>query len=286
MSGLILVPNRCSIIGMSTPQLAELISDLQPIAGVATARQLAHQRSLPVATPLEGLVPYGGLVRGTTVAIKGRGAVMSLTFALIAEATRTGSWLVSVGFDQLNWMAAQEMGVRLDRVVTVELFQASAHTPAQTLAQTPMPILMSASARKAGPGRSVGEALAAEVISAAMDAAEMVMIAPGISLSDSLERRLQARARERGVVMLRPHPSDTSLRSAPASGRIRPVSSGLALEVAAVGWEGVGRGWGYANARWVEVRSSGRGVGAKVRRQRIWLPTAEGRVEVADTWPV
>lgn len=239
---------------MSSQNLAELVTHLQPIAEVVSARQLAHERYLPVAEPLAGLVPYGGLVRGTTVGVRGSGAVTSLTFALIAEATRTGSWLVSIGFDHLNWTAAREMGVALERVVTVDL-------------SSPSP------SARAG-------SMAAEVISAAMDAAELVMVAPSIRVPVGLQRRLHARARERGVVLLHPHPTRTQGGWSPEA-----ATCELWLEVVDSGWEGLGRGWGYAAARWAEVQSSGRGVGARVRRQRIWLPSADGRVATSDAWP-
>src|SRR5689334_10995109 len=70
-------------------------------------------RVLPVAPELSGLLPGRGLRRGSTVAVAtGRaapaGGGTSLMLALLAEASRAGSWCAVVGVPALGALAAQE----------------------------------------------------------------------------------------------------------------------------------------------------------------------------------
>lgn len=87
----------------------EAVAGLAAIPGVRTAAQLgepsldasASAGTLPVAPALAGLVP-GGLRRGSTLSVAGSTA---LIFALLAEATREGSWAAITGF---GWAAPSE----------------------------------------------------------------------------------------------------------------------------------------------------------------------------------
>ncbi|MEJ3656139.1 hypothetical protein WEH80_24550 [Actinomycetes bacterium KLBMP 9759] len=84
----------------------------------ATAPE-AEGKVLPVAAPLAGLLPAGGLRRGTTVAVAGGPGAGSLAVALVAEASAAGHWVGVVGRPELGLVAAAEAGVRLERLALV-----------------------------------------------------------------------------------------------------------------------------------------------------------------------
>lgn len=55
----------------------------------------AGERLLPVAAAFADLLPGRGLRRGSVIAVTGSHA---LALALVAEASRTGSWVATVGW--------------------------------------------------------------------------------------------------------------------------------------------------------------------------------------------
>jgi hypothetical protein len=71
---------------------------------------------LPVLPELASLLPSGGLRRGATVAVT---SGSWLLLALMAAASRAGSWCGVVGWPDLGGLAAAELGVALNRVVAV-----------------------------------------------------------------------------------------------------------------------------------------------------------------------
>src|SRR5439155_941436 len=87
--------------------------------------ELGAERVLPVLPELRELLPGGGLRRGSTVAVGARfdragrpvwsAGATSLLLALIAAASRAGSWCAVVGVPALGVAAADELGVALDR---------------------------------------------------------------------------------------------------------------------------------------------------------------------------
>lgn len=240
---------------MSRQELSDMIAHLQLAPAVVSARELVQDRHLPIAAAYAPLMPQGALVRGTTIGINGRGAVTSLALGLCAEATRSGSWLVVIGLDQLNWSTAEELGVAVDHVVSVGL------EPRELT----------------GPGGATrSENLVADVISSAMDAADLIMCSPDLRVSPVHARRLVARARERGVVLLRPFGG--LAESGPAAAGRDPwaVPCDVWLTVTDTRWEGIGRGWGHAGARQVEVETSGRRAATRPRTHRLWLPPFPG----------
>jgi hypothetical protein len=132
----------------------------------------ADERTLPVLAPLRGLLPSRGLRRGSTVAV-GPGwpapsGNTSLVFALLAEASKAGSWCAVVGLPALGAVAAADTGIVLER-----------------LALVPNP----------GPEW-------ATVAAALIDGVDVVVIAaPGV-VSAAIASRLAARARQRGSVLV------------------------------------------------------------------------------------
>jgi hypothetical protein len=130
-------------------------------------------RVLPVLPELSGLLPGRGLRRGSTVAVAaGRAAPVggstSLLLALLAEASRSGSWCAVVGLPSLGALAAQESGIALER-----------------LALVPDP----------GPDWPT-------VIAALIDGVDVVVAAVPGQVAPTIAGRLVARARQRGSVLM------------------------------------------------------------------------------------
>ncbi|GAA1401521.1 hypothetical protein GCM10009613_59990 [Pseudonocardia kongjuensis] len=125
---------------------------------------------LPVPGPLSGLLPGGGLRRGSTVAVGAGSGAGSLLFALLAAASAEGAWAGVVGRPGLGATAAAESGVRLDRLALVP-----------------------------DPGIDV-----VPVAAALLDGLDLVVVAgperAGLRAAD--RQRLAARARQRGAVLL------------------------------------------------------------------------------------
>jgi hypothetical protein len=83
---------------------------------------LAGERRLAVPGPLGGLLPGGGLQRGSVVRVDGPpgSGATSLLLALVAAATAAGEWAAVVDGDGvLGGLAAAEAGVALERLAVV-----------------------------------------------------------------------------------------------------------------------------------------------------------------------
>ena len=137
------------------------------------ADELGVHRVLPVVPELGGLLPGRGLRRGSTVAVAAGAAVLagggtSLLLALLAGASRSGSWCAVVGVPTLGAVAAAESGIALDR-----------------LALVPNP----------GPDWPT-------VVAALIDGVDVVVTAVPGQVSGSIASRLAARARQRGSVLV------------------------------------------------------------------------------------
>ena len=197
---------------------------------------MAGERLVPVLAPLVPLFPDGGLRRGSTVVVTAvAGGATSLALAVGAAPSQAGSWCAAVGWPTLGMVAAVGLGVALERFALV-----------------PHP----------------GEQWAA-VTAALIDAVDVILVRPppGVRLADA--RRLVARARERGVVLV--------VCPAPQGAGAWPGGSDLQLVVAEAGrWRGLEYGHGYLQARSVAVTSIGRGAASRQRRVSLWLPGADG----------
>ncbi|HET7488555.1 MAG TPA: hypothetical protein VFJ85_11545 [Acidimicrobiales bacterium] len=195
---------------------------------------LAGGRVLPVLPALAGLFPGEGLRRGSTVAVAG---ATSLVLALLAGPSAAGSWCAVVGLPTLGPAAAADVGVDLGRLALV---------PA--------------------PG---GEWAA--VAAALLDGLDVVVVRPPGRVRAADARRLAARARERGAVLVPLGPWD---------------GADLHLSVARSTWHGLAEGSGHLTSRLLEVVAEGRGAAARPRRARLWLPGAGAPLaECAATRP-
>jgi hypothetical protein len=165
----------------------EAVAGLAAIPGVRTAAQLGEPSvapsvsagTLPLAPALAKLVP-GGLRRGSTMSVAGSTA---LVVALLAEATRQGSWAAITGMPEMGVAAAAELGVDLDRLALVP-----------------------------NPGTEV-----AAVLSALIDGFDLVVLGTAVArgMHPQLARRLAGRVRNRGAVLLAAGPlpgADLELR--------------------------------------------------------------------------
>lgn len=217
--------------GVMRSELAELAERVRPVT-------LTREQRLPVLPPLEGLLPGAGLRRGTTVSVRaaaGLGGSTSLAMALVAKASITGSWVAAVGLPSLGLVAADELGVALERLV-----------------------LVAAPERDAWGG----------VVAALVDGFDVVLLHAGRTRARPADvRRLVARARERGSVLVQLGPG-------------WPEGADVTLEITAARWEGLDDGYGHLQARKVRVAGGGRGEASRPRRVDLWLPGPSGEVEV------
>ena len=134
-------------------------------ATTTTAATSLEPRIVPVPESLAPLLPWGGLRRGSVVAVHGS---TSLLLALLSRASAEGAWTAVVGRPDLGVLAAAEAGIAVQR-----------------LALAPRP----------------GTDLAA-VVAALLDGVELVAMAGVERLSIAEVRRLAGRARQRGTVLL------------------------------------------------------------------------------------
>ncbi|WP_263249645.1 hypothetical protein [Saccharopolyspora rosea] len=181
-------------------------------------------RVLPTRAELAAVLPWPGLRRGSTVAVHDS---VSLLFALLSEVTASGSWAAVVGLPGISLVAAAEAGVELSRLAVVPR-----------------------------PGNDpVG------VVAALLDGVDVVAVGGTRQVPDQDARRLSARARNRGSVLL------------PFGGW---PGAEVRLRCTDAGWRGLGRGHGHLREREVTVRAAGRGAVSRGRSCRLLLPGPGG----------
>ncbi len=214
--------------------------------GAVAASSLAQARTghvLPVHSSLAGLFPSGGLRRGSLVVVHGS---TSLLIALLAEASRAGSWCAVVGMADFGVAAAAEAGIVPDRLALVPWPQGEPGVDGRA------------------PQGSSGSG-ATEVIAALIDGLDVVAVGD-TAISPADRSRLLARARQRGSVLV-----SCGARS-PWSGADVELSCGDSS------WRGLGAGHGHLQGRRVTVRTRGRGASARPRKAHLLLPAPGGGV--------
>lgn len=216
-------------------------------------------RVLPVHPYLAPLLPDGGLRAGSTVVVRGS---TSLLLALLAEASRDGAWTVLVGYPAAGIAAAADAGCDLERTLVVPL-------PAGSAVDAPA------------------------VLAALVDGMDVVVIGPEVTLLDHDRRRLAARARDRGTVLV-PAVSPLSAGNSPS----RTVSTGrtsrtqredgvwsgahVVLDAVDGGWAGIDHGAGWLRRRTLRVRRTGRGSAARPLDLDVEVPVCRVPDPVAD----
>lgn len=217
-------------------------SELHRLGDRVRPLALAAERTLPVPAPFAAALPGGGLRQGSMVGLVGPGAT-SLAAALLKEASTAGSWVAAVGLPALGLAAVAELGLDLERLVLVA---------------SPPPERWGA------------------VTAALVDAFDAVLVQPGHRVRPADARRLEARTRERGAVLIQ------------VGGRADawPHAPDLNLAVTATRWTGLHDGHGRLQARRVTVEIEGRRRAARARRLELWLPASDGSVALAAPVPV
>jgi len=180
---------------------------------------LSERPSLPVPDELAALLP-DGLRRGGITAVSGS---TSLLLALLAHACAEGAWAAVVGQPSMGLLAAAQAGVALER-----------------LALVPRP----------GPD-------APSVVAALVDGLDVVLVGPDAALTEGDRRRLGARARDRGAVLL--------------SSTVWPGAN-VVLTAASQRWSGAEDGAGRLRAHELRVTRSGRGGAGVPQSLTLTLP--------------
>jgi hypothetical protein len=167
-----------------------------------------------------------------------------------AAASAEGSWTALVGLPQVGLAAAAEAGLALDRLAVI-----TAPPPEQW----------------------------ATVVAALVGAFDLVLVPVPPTTRAAEVRRLVARARERGSVLVQLTPS---VRRAGAGRRVPgddlALGADVRLTVTASRWEGLSDGAGHLRARRLTVECSGRRRAARPRRADLWLPGPTGAVELVE----
>ncbi|WP_291382368.1 hypothetical protein [Demequina sp.] len=187
-------------------------------------RKAAEGPALALDEALAPVLPRG-LPRGQVVAVEGS---TSLMLALASRASREGAWTAMVGMPNVGVLAAARRGMDLNRLALIPY-----------------------------PG-----AQAPATLSVCLDGMDIVMVGQGVALSDADRRRLAARARERGCVMVVAGPWP---------------GAHVALTVERVRWRGLGSGEGRLRERDVTVAIAGRSAGS-TRRVVLTLDVDDQRV--------
>jgi hypothetical protein len=196
---------------------------------------LAREHVVSVLPALAPLLPDGALRRGTTLAIEGP-ADRSLALALAAGPSAAGSWVGVVSLPSLGLAAAAEVGVALERLLLV-----ASPPPAEW----------------------------ATVVATLVDGVDVVVVGLPRWVRAGEARRLQARVRQRGAVLV-------------VVGSPGPLEAEVGLAAEGAQWVGVTDGAGHLQGRRVVVAATGRRAAARSRRVALWLPDGEGRVRVDD----
>jgi hypothetical protein len=220
-------------------------TELSDVARLARPLVLARDQTVALLPGLADLVPEGGLQRGSTVVVEGGPGATSLALALAAGPSAAGGWVAVVGRPDLGLAAAVEAGIVAERLVLV-----------------------------AEPPRDQW----ATVVAALVGAVDVVLAGPQrVGAADA--RRLAARARERGTVLVQVAPGPgRSASGRSASGRGAGLEVDLRWTVTEVEWQGLGQGHGHLRSRRIAVEATGRRRAARPRRAELWLPDEQGRI--------
>jgi hypothetical protein len=186
---------------------------------------LARDRLLPLLAPLDGLFPEGGLRKGITVHV-GRGSpgLTSLALTLLSAPCAGGSWCAVVGAPDLGLVAASQLGLDLEHLAIV-----------------PSP----------GPRWAV-------VTAALLEGFDLVLLRVTGQASYTDARRLEARARERGSVLV-------------VMADDWPGTADMHVSIVAGRWLGLEEGHGHLWGCEVEVIAGGKGAASRQRRAKLWF---------------
>jgi hypothetical protein len=196
---------------------------------------------LPVTPSLAELLP-DGLRRGSTIAVT---SSVSLLLALLGAPSARGAWTAMVGMPTISAEAAAAAGIELQRLAIIS------------------PPASDAGART-GPGWTGASWTTA--VGALLDAVDVVVARPGVTgtfggnVTDGEARRLTARARSKGAVLVL---FGQQAASWPAVEMRLSAQHGR--------WSGIGDGYGRLKQRQLLVSATGKGRSARPRTAELWL---------------
>lgn len=147
-----------------TPAIAAGPTRTAESSGPGPLLNTGHRPAFGVPEALQEVLPQG-LPRGAVCTVAGSTTVL---LALVAQVTRQGGWVAFVGTWQINFVAAQDLGMDLAQVAVIP---------------------------------QVGE-LGPEIMATLVDGMDLVVVGPGVGLTHRQQGRLSARARERGTTLL------------------------------------------------------------------------------------
>lgn len=176
---------------------------------------------LPVSGPFGALLPGGGVVRGVVVAVEGTpgSGATSVTCELVAAATAGGEWAAVVDpYGSMGGGALLEAGVVGERCAVVRVRE---------------------------------RARWGAVVAALLDGVALVAADVPVGVRAGEARRLTARARERGAVLV-------------VSGAW-PGEAALRLRAEGIEWAGMGAGGGVLTRASIRVTVDGRGAASRAR---------------------
>ncbi len=208
--------------------LDERRARLQVVVDRVAPMALAQEQTLPVNPLLASLLPDGALRRGSVIGVGGSGSVL-LALSLAAAASQSGSWIAMVGGTEIGFVAAAEAGIALERVLVI----------------APQPDTWSSS------------------VAALVGSVDVVLVSPTHQVREPDARRLAARLRERGSVLLH-------------TGNKWPIGADVQLDIVSSKWNGLGNGHGVLRSRQVTVAGTGRGSAARPRSLELLLPGPTG----------
>lgn len=225
--------NICSI---NSAVMEHPVADTWPFRSTP---HLAHTHLLPAHPGLAALLPEHGLRRGSVIEVVGASGMSSLVLTLLAPPLAQGSWAAVVGLAEFGAEAAVYAGVSLERLALVPR-----------------------------PGRSWPDVMAALV-----DAFDLVVLQLSSRCPLTTARRLTARTRERGCVVI--VTSTASRLDGNTSVGRWPEPADVTFDIEPLGWDGLGMGYGTLSARQVEIVVSGRRI-VREGRTRLVLPDRDG----------
>ena len=217
--------------------MAAVTSPLADLVTLTSPVTLAKDQALPVNEAASALLPRGVLQRGMSITIRGK-VRRSLALALAAQASSEGSWVVFVGVGGIGLAAAEEFGLDLTRVALID-----------------------------DPGDDW-----ATVVAALVGSVDMIVTETPARIRQRDGRRLSARLRERGSVIVELQ------RNAEAV-----LQGDVTLNTDMAAWEGLNRGHGRLQQRRVIVRTGGRGAASKGNKVEMWLPGTKGCAELISS---
>ena len=210
-------------------------ADLRLVGDRVTPMALAREQTLPVLGPLASLFPGGALQRGAVVGVRGSGST-ALALAVAAGPSQSGAWTAVVGEPDLGLAAVGEFGVALERLLLIR----------------PEPDAWSSA------------------LAALVGAVDVVVVAPRHRVREADARRMAARLRERGSVLIQ-------------VGDRWPVGADIQLDVVAGEWDGLGDGYGMLGSRRVRIHGAGRGSASRPRSLEVLMPGPEGGIATVES---